>query len=101
MAAINQDTQKAWQDIANELSKQRPYPGRKVRITEGRKHKGKCGKVLRHQLDKFVDAFRYGGEANHHMTEMAGRFGYVCLVENTQDPLDRFWIKADYCLCEE
>jgi len=96
MPAINEKTRGTWQDIANELSKQRPVPGRKVSITGGRKHKGKRGTVLRHQLDKFVDAFRYGGEANHHMTEMAGRFGYVCLVENMENPSDRFWVKADY-----
>jgi hypothetical protein len=101
MSAINADTREVWQHIADELSKQRPYPGRMVTITGGRKHKGKRGKVLRHQQDRFFDAFRYGNEASAHMTEMAGRYGYVCLVENEANPTDKFWVKADYCQCEE
>lgn len=85
----------AWQRIANAASEQRPCEGRRVRIVEGRKHKGRSGVVVRHQLSKFGDAFRYGGAANLHMREMQGRSGFVCLVE-PDDGGSKFWVNADY-----
>lgn len=97
MPAITSENRDAWQAIANDCSKQRPYVGRLVKIVEGRKHKGKQGKVVRHMLDKYFDAFRYGSEASHHLTQMMGRHGYVVLVE--QECGNRFWVRADYTLC--
>jgi hypothetical protein len=96
VSAINTETRDAWQAIANDLSKQRPYPGREVRVEAGRKHRGKTGRVLRHQCDKFGSAFRYGGDANLHMREMAGRYGFVVLVATETE---QFWVKAEYVRC--
>jgi hypothetical protein len=96
MACINEETRDFWQQLANDLSKQRPYPSRLVKVTGGRKHKGKEGVVVRHQYDKFSNAFRYGGDANLQMREMAGRAGFVCLVDAGSE---RFWVKADYVEC--
>lgn len=94
MSVINSDTQKFWQDMAKEASKVRPDPGKKVRIVKGRKHKGKEGTVMKNIQDKFHDAFRYGGEASHHMTDMYRREGFVVLVK--QDDGSTFWVRADY-----
>jgi hypothetical protein len=95
MSAINGDTVEAWREIAKDLSAQRPYPGRRVEIVGGRKHKGRVGVVLIHCRDQYSSAFRYGGEANLHMREMAGRDGFVvkCRDEMTNEI---FWCKADY-----
>lgn len=98
MPVINEETRAAWQRIADECGKQRPYRGRKVRVDGGRKHKGKIGTVVRHQLDQFYDVFRYGGEASHHMAQMAGREGYVVMVQ-PDDGCQRFWVKAHYVTC--
>lgn len=97
MSVLNERTREAWQAIANDLSKQRPYAGRRVRIVGGRKHKGKEGTVTRHQLDHYEDAFRYGGEASQHMAQMAGRDGYVVMVR--PDAGKPFWVKARFVLC--
>lgn len=94
MTAINSDTRAAWQDIANQLSAQRPYEGRRVRVTDGRKHVGKQGTVTRHMVSRYDDPFRYASEAQAHMREMAGRFGYVVRVR--QDDGAEFWVRADY-----
>ena len=94
MSAINEDTRAAWQAIADELSKQRPHAGRRVRVVGGRKHKGKEGLVERHQLSKYGDAYRYASEAQAHMRDMAGRDGWVCLVRT--DAGETFWINAQH-----
>ena len=94
MSAINAETRDAWQSIADELSKQRPWPGRRVRVTGGRKHAGKEGTVLRHQVSKYNDVFRYASEAQAHMREMAGRSGFVVLVQPDNDSKP-FWVDAD------
>jgi hypothetical protein len=84
-----------WQAIANDLSKDRPYVGRWVAVERGRKHKGKMGRVLRHQRDKFSDAYRYGSGASDAFKDMAGTYGWVCMVENAATG-ERFWVRADY-----
>lgn len=97
MPAINSENREAWQALANEVSKDRPYVGRRVTVTGGRKHKGKSGEVVRHERDRYVDAFRYGNEAQHHMTQMRGRYGYVVLIDTGTE---RFWTKADNVTCQ-
>jgi len=94
MPAINENTVDFWKDMAKEASKVRPNPGRRVQIVKGRKHKGKEGVVLKNIQDRYYDAFRYGGEASHHMTAMYRREGFVVLVE--QDSGKTFWVRADY-----
>lgn len=75
MAVITPENRDAWQELANSLSAQRPSKGKTVRILEG-KHKGKEGKVFFHAIDKWNDAYRYCNEAQAHMRDMAGRFGW-------------------------
>lgn len=94
MPAINEDTREFWQQLADDLSAQRPYPGRRIEIVKGRKHKGKTGIVRRHMPDRYYDAFRYASEASAHMIQMAGREGYVVLVDPENGP--SFWVRADY-----
>ncbi len=94
MPAINDKTAAFWRDMAKELSEQRPSPGKRVRIDGGRKHQGREGIVVHHCLDRYSSAFRYGGDANLHMREMAGRSGFVILVRT--DDGTEFWCKADY-----
>jgi hypothetical protein len=93
MPAMNPDTRTAWQAIANDLSNQRPSVGKRVKVTGGRKHTGKTGTVSRHQPSRFVNATRYASDAQAHMREMAGRFGYVVMV--SPDDGAAFWIDAD------
>lgn len=92
---INEDTREAWQYIANEVSKQRPDPGKRVRVSGGRKYKGITGTVVRNIQDKYVNAFRYGNEASFHMREMERRYGFVVLVQPDDASIKPFWTKAD------
>lgn len=100
MAVINADNKDFWQDIANKLSINRPYVGRRVKVTGGRKHLGRMGTVIRHEYDRYSSAFRYGGDANMHMREMAGRYGFIVLIK-PDDGADNFWVKADQVDTEE
>ncbi len=98
MSVINSNTIAAWQMIANNVSRQRPYPGRTATVFRGRKLLGEKVSVVRHQKDAYSDAFRYGGAGNLMMREMAGRSGFVCLVRNAQGA--ERWIKASYLACD-
>lgn len=95
MPAITSENRDFWQTMANNASRQRPYVGRQVTIIRG-KHKGKSGKVIRHQTDRYVDAFRYGGEASNMLTSMEGRRGYVCLIDTGTE---KVWAKGNYLDC--
>ena len=86
-----------WRSLADELSKLRPNPGKLVQIRAG-KHKGELGTVIRHQISKFSSAFRYGGDANLQMREMAGRQGFCCLVAVTSG--EQHWVDADKLIVE-
>ena len=90
---MDMNDKNSWQILANQISQDRPSEGKQVEVVEGRKHKGKIGKVLQHQVDKFQNAFRYGGEGNLRLREMAGRYGYVCLIDTG---IEKFWVKAHY-----
>ncbi|AND75613.1 hypothetical protein [Nostoc phage A1] len=94
MTAINSENREAWQVLATTLSNQNPGVGKNVKIVDGRKHKGKTGKVIKHQRDRYSDAFRYGDSATHHLREIKGRYGYVCLIKD--DTGSTFWVKAEY-----
>lgn len=59
---INEETRSGWQSIANMLSRQRPYVGRTGTIVRGRKLLGRRVTVIRHQIDRYEDVFRYGNE---------------------------------------
>lgn len=97
MSCITNENAAGWQRIADSLSEQRPYAGRRVSIVGGRKHKGKVGTVLTHMLDRYSDAYRYGSDASHQMRDMRGRSGWVCKVRF--DDGSTGWVKADYTEC--
>lgn len=94
MPAINSDTVDFWRQLAKDLEPQRPSPGKQVKVTGGRKHKGKSGIVLRHMRSHFKDyLWQYGSEANLHMRDLRGREGFVILVHPNDGP--DFWVDAD------
>lgn len=96
---INEATRVAWQAIASDVSRQRPYPGRRALVFRGRKLLGEMVTIIGHERDRYdVTAFRYGGEASQHMTAMRGRRGYVCRVRTNCGVLA--WIKAEYLACD-
>ena len=97
MGCITSENVSFWQDLANRASAQRPSVGKTVQVDKGRKHKGKIGQVIRHQIDKFQDAYRYGNEASHHMRDITGRYGWCCLIQCNDGTT--FWVKADYLTC--
>lgn len=95
MPVITSENRDGWQRIADEASKQRPFPGRRVRIDGGRKYKGKIGTVVRHERSKFDrDAFRYGSDGNLMLREMQGRRGYRIQVRTAFG--ETFWTEADH-----
>lgn len=98
MSCINADTRSAWQELAKEASKQRPHTGRRVRITGGRKHVGKVGTVIRHQISRFTHAYRYGNDASHHLRDLNGRYGWCCQVRT--DLGESFWVDAQHTECD-
>lgn len=96
---INEDTRRGWQIIADMLSRQHPCPGRTAIVVRGRKMRGARVEILRHQIDRYENVFRYGNEAAHHMRAMSGRSGYVCLVRILESA-EQAWIKAKYLACD-
>ena len=95
MATFTAENAAGWQAIADDCEKTRPSAGKYVRVDGGRKHTGKIGQVVRHQLDKFSSAYRYGSGASDALRDMQGRYGWVCMVRNEADGAV-FWVKADY-----
>ena len=94
MSAINADTASFWRELAKDLESKRPSVGKRVRSTTTRgKNKGRSGVVIRHEHDRFGDAYRYGSDASDHMKDMAGTYEWVCLVR--EDGGQTFWIRAD------
>jgi hypothetical protein len=92
MPAINSDNVEAWKQLAKDLSKDRPDVGKTVLVQSG-KHKDKIGVVKRHMVDRYTQAYRYASEAQAHYRDMAGRYGWVVLIDTgTEKP---FWVKAD------
>lgn len=99
MSVINDDNKAGWQQIANDVSRQRPYVGRTATVIHGRKLQGEHVTVLKHQHDQYDrNAFRYGGDASLQLREMMGRSGFVCLVRS--DAGVERWIKARYLACD-
>jgi hypothetical protein len=95
MSAINAETRDFWQDMASRFSVQRPNPGKRVRVTGGRKHAGKEGTVQSHQRSKYrTDVFRYASDASAHLRDMEGRAGFVVSVR-PDDGTAPFWVDAD------
>lgn len=94
---IKSEDRDFWQSVANKKALDYPHVGRKITVVDGRKHKGKTGIVRQHRIDRYSTAFRYGNDASHYMRDMAGREGFVVLIDTG---LETFWVKASYCLCE-
>ena len=101
MSFLSEVPRETLQSLFNTVALDKPNVGSTVRITKGYKHQGKVGIVKRHQRDSYVDPFRYGNDASHHMTQVRGRYGYIVLIE--QENGSRFWVKASYCMvcCEK
>lgn len=95
MPTFTAENAAGWQAIANTVEKDRPSVGKWITVEKGRKHKGKSGQVVRHQLDKFSTAYRYGSGASDALRDMVGRYGWVCMVQSITDG-STFWVKADY-----
>jgi hypothetical protein len=91
MPVINADNADAWRSLAKFVEKERPSVGKTVTVDKG-KHRGKTGVVERHMLDRYYDAYRYGSSAQHHMTDMRGRDGYVVLIRTETET---FWVKGN------
>lgn len=96
MPVINSENAQAWRDLAAELGATCPYVGRRVSIDKG-KHKGLRGIVERHQRSKFGNAYRYASEASAHFRDMAGRYGWCCLVKTDAGAV---WVNAEHVTCE-
>ena len=91
MSAINSDTREAWQQLANDLSPQRPSVGKRVRVVEGRKYLGDEGQVTWHGVDRFADT-RYLSDAQLHLRDMEGRRGFRVRIDTGSDS---FFVSAD------
>jgi hypothetical protein len=89
--SITFENREVWQGLFNEVAKDKPAVGRMVRVNRG-KHTGRIGTVRKHIRSRFVDPFRYGDSAQHHMTQARGRYGYAILVANEDG---EFWTNAD------
>lgn len=94
-SVFTKDNRDTWQRIADKASEQRPSVNKTVEIIAGRKHKGKTGIVVKHQVDQFADT-RYKSDASLALREINGREGYVVLVKANDGSL--FWVKAEYTL---
>jgi hypothetical protein len=79
VSVINAENTGAWQALANDLSATRPSVGMRVRVETG-KRKGRTGVVLVHMVSRYEDPYRYASEAQAHLREMAGRFGFVVRI---------------------
>lgn len=95
---ITTENAAGWQKIANDVSRQRPYPGRYATVVRGKKLRGERVFIVTHMRDQYSTAFRYGGAGNLQMREMKGRAGFVCKVRATDGSVA--WVKAPYLACE-
>lgn len=84
--------------VMRTVFEQSPRKGKIVSVNSG-KHKDKVGTVILHMRDKYVNAFRYGSDANHLLREAAGRYGYVVKISRVIDiaagTFEEFFVKAD------
>jgi hypothetical protein len=86
-----------WQVIADIAQKQpRIYAGLEVTVTGGRKHKGKTGKVTRHERSRYGFPFRYVTGASLDLMILEGRRGFRALVQPLEGP--SFWIDCDHLM---
>jgi hypothetical protein len=92
MSFISEITQEQWQGLVNDTKGQRPSKGKQIRVTEGR-HLGKVGEVRWHGRNKFSDAWRYASDAQLHLRDLVGRYGFRVLVLDTTG--DTFFVDAD------
>jgi hypothetical protein len=95
MPTVETMTREAWQGLADDWSRNRPYAGQPVKIEGGRKHNGKSGIVVRHEVSRFGDAYRYGDSISHQFRDIVGRYGWRCLVRF--DDGSTAWLNAEHC----
>ena len=92
---LTKSTRQFFAEMAEASEVQKPGPGRRVRVTGGRKHKGKVGYVIRYQESPYFE--KYGKrktDVNMALREVEGRLGYICLVKCEADR-STFWVDAD------
>ena len=92
MTSINSETRGAWQQLATDLDKTCPRVGKIVKVTSG-KHSGKVGKVIWHGRDRYSDAFRYASEAQAHLRDLAGTYGFRVGIQ--MESGECFFVGAD------
>jgi len=92
VSAINADTAPAWRDLAAQCDLERPSVGRLVQVRAG-KRRGVVGRVTRHMVSRYGNPYRYATEAQAHMQDMLGRYGWTCRVQPATGPA--FWTDAD------
>lgn len=93
MSVINSENRDAWQALADANKEQFPSVGKTVKITDGRKYKGKEGIVIYHGINKFVDR-RYWTDAQYHLRDMIGRYGFYVKVKTADNEV--FSVPAEY-----
>ena len=84
MSVITSENRQAWQDLADDLSVNRPSIGKIVQVIKG-KHAGKVGRVVWHGRDKFSTAYHYCNEAQSHMRDMEGKAGWRVAIQTIVD----------------
>lgn len=60
-------------EVMNRVASELPKVGKRVEITEGRKHKGKVGVVFWRGADKYNRPSRYGSDMDKCMAQAMGR----------------------------
>lgn len=85
------DNKEAWRELIAKAELNRPSVGKRVVISQGN-HEGKQGIVTRHGIDRFDPMKRYRTDAQLHMNDINGRYGYYCTVKT--DSGERINLKA-------
>jgi hypothetical protein len=93
VSVISSENAAGWQKLADSVESKRPIVGRRVRVTVGRKWIGTEGTVTVHWRDHGAAAWRYGSDANFHLRDMQGTYGFRVKVR--KDDGAEFWCDAD------
>lgn len=82
------------QSLADLLAADRPSVGVRVEVVDGRKHKGKAGKVFWHGRDGYSGAWRYGSDFEKSCRDIRGTYGFRVGVET--DAGEKFFVPATH-----
>lgn len=86
-------TKEAWEPVRAKIAETAIFVGAYVRVTGGRKHLKKEGKIFWHGRDKFAGR-QYGSDWSLALRDMVGKSGFRAGVETETG--ERFFIPADY-----